>query len=310
MGKKCLLLCFSGTGNTLLVGRTIQEKLEKQGYEVTLYRYREPREKVPDPNAFDLIGFGYPIHAFNTPEAFLRFVSSLPVLKEEKDCFIFKVSGEPLALNNASSASLSHKLKKKHYVVKQEKHFLMPYNIIFRFPDGIVKSMLLYLEPLSTLFVQNIVKGKEERIPYPIGPRIVSWIFRIEWLAPKVNHLFFYSDKKCIHCHLCEKTCPMQAIYEDKRGRMRARRSCALCMNCTMVCPKDAIHFGFLNPWKVNGVYPYSKILSDKTIEPLDLKSFRHGFFHSYRSYFIKQERLLQEAGIPLPAIKEEKGDE
>ena len=34
MGKKCLLLCFSGTGNTLLVGRKIQAKLEKNGYKL------------------------------------------------------------------------------------------------------------------------------------------------------------------------------------------------------------------------------------------------------------------------------------
>ena len=214
-------------------------------------------------------------------------------------------------MNNASSSSLIHKLRKKNYIVHQERHFLMPYNIIFRFPDSVVKSLLLYLDPLVSLFVKDILEGKEEKISSNVGIKIISYLLRIEWIAPKVNHLFFHSDKKkCIHCNLCLKNCPMHAIYVNKKGRMKATRNCALCMNCTMICPKDAIHFGFLNNWKVNGYYPYRKIRKDESIEPANLESFRKGFFHSYKSYFTKADQELEEAKIPLPLSKEDKKNE
>ena len=83
MGKKCLLLCFSGTGNTLLVGRKIQAELEKNGYEVTLYRYQEPKKDIPDPDSFDL----NPRLQYPAGFSSLHLFSSGVERKERRFCF-------------------------------------------------------------------------------------------------------------------------------------------------------------------------------------------------------------------------------
>jgi flavodoxin len=63
---KTLLYVFSGTGNTLKVGKEIASYLKTA--EVFLIGSSSP---VPDPQAYDLVGFGYPIHAFRAPEIFI-----------------------------------------------------------------------------------------------------------------------------------------------------------------------------------------------------------------------------------------------
>ncbi|MBO4541353.1 MAG: flavodoxin family protein, partial [Bacilli bacterium] len=90
---RILLLTFSGTGHTALYAKAIQERFQEKGHEAVSYLYRYDQPLTEDIESFDMLGIGYPIHAFNVPEAFNRFLKNLP--KANKPYFIFKVSGEP-----------------------------------------------------------------------------------------------------------------------------------------------------------------------------------------------------------------------
>ena len=99
---KILICYFSGTGNTKRVVDKFAECLEENENEVTLQRVEhEFNLNIED---FDLIGFGYPVHAFNAPEIILDFVKKLKKLENKKDVFIINTSGEPLKLNNIVNA--------------------------------------------------------------------------------------------------------------------------------------------------------------------------------------------------------------
>ena len=74
---KVLLIDFSGTGNTTLCGDFIGEAFINKGHQVTHYSYKDGVPFV-DFEEFDLVGFGYPIHAFNVPEAFNKYIKHLP----------------------------------------------------------------------------------------------------------------------------------------------------------------------------------------------------------------------------------------
>ena len=301
---KILLISFSGSGNTTLCGDFLKEHFINEGHECEHYQIRHNVPFDYDLNNYDLIGFGYPIHAFNAPQYFVKFIKSLPKLKEKKKYFFFKVSGEPFCFNNASSYHSYLKLKRRNFELIAEKHFLMPYNIIFRYRDSIAKQMYLYLKSLTKAFVLEILnEEKPEKIWYAPWHVVLSFILRIEWIAPFLNAPFVkVKKKKCINCHKCINVCPTGAVYINKKGNIRLKATkCAMCMGCTMNCPTDAITYGFMNLWKVNGMFNYKKIVNDKDISPEYINHETKGYFKKFNKYFDRQIELLKKYNIPNP---------
>ncbi len=299
---RILLIDFSGTGNTTLCGNYIKEAFEGEGHIVTHLSYKNGVNLTEDINSFDMLGFGYPIHAFNVPEAFNKYIKSLPKV-DNKKYFIYKVSGEPFHLNDASSYHIYKKLKKKGFVLYSEKHFLMPYNIMFRYKDSIAKQMYLYLKPLTKAFVLEMLNDEPERIKYRFGHKVLSFFLRIEWIAPKLNSPFIHVKKKsCVNCHKCVSDCPTEAVFINKKGRIKFKASkCAMCMRCAMYCPTNAITYGFMNPWKVNQPYLYEDIKNNQDINPEYINHQTKGYFKKFNKYFDTQKALLEKYNIPNP---------
>ena len=107
----------------------------------------------------DAIGIGYPVYAFNTPKIVHDFVKQLPP-GENKIAFIFKTAGEPFYWNNASSSLLVRNLKKKGYRAVFERHFLMPYNIIMRYPEALIKQMVITNKKLCLDMAKRMMNGE------------------------------------------------------------------------------------------------------------------------------------------------------
>ena len=83
---KVLLITFSGTGNTALCGDFIKDAFIKEGHEVKHVINQIKGEFSENLDDFDMIGLGYPIHAFNVPEAFNKFV------KIQYYCFLYHLN--------------------------------------------------------------------------------------------------------------------------------------------------------------------------------------------------------------------------
>ena len=64
---------------------------------------------------------------------------------------------------------------------------------------------------------------------------------------------------------MCIKNCPMNNIFKNKKGKIKFKHNCMMCMRCSFFCPKDAINIGFLQwwGWKVNGAYDFKNILKN-----------------------------------------------
>lgn len=300
---KVLLISFSGTGHTSTCAYFLKKHFEELGHSVDHYAYKHDVPFTYNLEDYDLVGFGYPIHAFNVPEVFCRFIKRLPKLKNKKKYFIFKVSGEPFAPNNASSYHIYRKLKRRNYELYAEKHFLMPYNIMFRYKDSIAKQMYLYLDALTKAFVLEMENNEPEKIWYAPWHVVFSFLLRIEWIAPKCNSPFVRINKeKCINCQKCINECPTGAVYINKKGDIRLKGSkCAMCMRCAMHCPLDAIKYGFMNPWKVNKPFQFEKIVKDQEIAPEYINHETKGYFKLFNKYFDKQKTLLEKYNIPNP---------
>ena len=298
---KAILYLFTGTGNTRLCGKYLAEHLKEQGIETDVFEYIAGQNYVPNPNDYDLVGFGYPIHAFNVPEAFTKFIKKLPKV-DNKKYFIFKVSGEPFAPNNSSSHHIYRILKRKGYNLIMEKHFLMPYNIMFKYNDEIQKQMYLYLDPLTNVMAIRLAKGEEDKIKYNPIHTVWSFLLRIEWIAPKVNALFLHNKKKiCTKCMLCVNQCPTKALHVNKKGKIRTTTKCALCMRCSLNCPVAALHMGIFQPWIVTGGFHYKQLAKDDSNPGTYVNANTKGYFKLFRKYFYNQNELLEKYNLPIP---------
>ena len=283
---KILICYFSGTGNTKRVVDKFAEYIKEAEHEVVLHRVEhEFNLNIED---FDLIGFGYPVHAFNAPEIILNFVKKLKKLENKKDVFIINTSGEPLRLNNISSIKLTSLLKKKNMIVKYEYHYVMPYNIIFRHTDRMAYRMWETAKKVIPLDVKELLEKKPAKLKKVFMGRFLAYIFRIEHWGGKFNGKHYKALPECINCNCCVNICPTKNITV-KDGSLHFGKNCIMCMRCSFLCQKNAIKIGFFNKWKVNGVYNFNN--------PGDTSEDKHIKYckKAYQKYFkLSEERIAK----------------
>lgn len=294
---RAILYFFSGTGNTKRICGLYKEAFEQCGVETTLYPVRASFDDLPDPAAYDLVGFAYPIHAFNAPEIMLRLAHALPSLSH-KEFFILKSSGEPLCINNISSLRFVRLLAKKGYVLHSEYHYVMPYNMIFRHTDSEAATMWRTAKALCAIEAREVLDGVVHRLPRVCLGRALAWVFRIEQVAMRVNGRYFrVKADRCVMCRKCEKECPVGNITIDAAGKFRFGGQCLMCTRCSFYCPTDAIRIGVLNGWRVNGAYPLDSEAAASAPQPKHHHGWycRRAYARYYRNAAAKIEKTSRE---------------
>ncbi len=309
--KKAIIYIFSGTDNTYIASEMVANALLEVNIQAELYRictkdsdlYDKELDRsnfayisdefgyVPNPNNYDIAGFAYPIHGFNSPQFFLRFVKHLPALTDSKKgmrAFIFKTSGEPFRPNNASSNTLCYFLKKKGFNPGIDMHMLMPYNIMFKYPDAMAKQMYLHTKDvMAKKLASDIACENYKVLKYNVFTILWSYFIRLQWVGAWINGpLHKVKSDTCIGCKICVNACPAANIKIDNIPKFGTK--CTMCMACTMKCPKGAINPGFLTPWKVWPRWDFNKILNDKNI-PINYTDNENAkYFKFFRKYYSK----------------------
>ncbi len=297
---KAIIYVFSGTYHTLKTADMIRIHLDDGHVPATVVEIRQPLERIPLPQEGAIVGFGYPVHAFNAPQLFLKFVRSLPDAQRNR-AFIFKTSGEPFRINDASSYKLYRLLLKKGYDVLLDTHLLMPYNILYRYDDRLVKQMTLYSDAMCKQLALRLLGGERDVFRYTLRHRLASVIFRIQWFGAWFNGMLYRVNmSKCSSCQMCARNCPAGNISFDG-SRFRFGRHCTMCLRCAMHCPVDAISIGLLTPLKVNGPYPFKRILADAAISADFINSKTKGYFGLFRRFFRDADASLLRYGITVP---------
>lgn len=281
---KILFLLFSGTNNTYEIARLLASDFVIQGHECEIVKI-DIDTPIIDLKDYDYIGLGYPIYAFNEPRFFWRYVKKLK-LNPSANYFIFKTSGETLALNNASSRRLIRHLKRNKCLLLGDYHFVMPYNIHFRFDDAFVKEILSYDRKLSKVLVFNVLNGKKQFLKSNFFYTVLATIIGIQRPGATLNsYLYRTNMNKCIKCMRCVKDCPTHNVYFDNM-KIKFLSNCQMCMRCSFFCPTDAINIGFLNSWRVNGEYKFKSIETNPNLKLPYISKNSSGFYHCFIRYF------------------------
>ena len=303
---KAVLYVFSGTGNTRLIADLYKKYLTD--YETVIFDIEIQKGSAffvppPNPSEFDLIGFGYPIHGFNAPEITVNFCRALPDTDKtkRKKAFIFKSSGEGHSLNDYSSGLMIKILEKKGFDILCERHYVMPYNMIFRHSPEMVKSEYIYADALVRLNCRDLQNGFRENVHFnPLKAWFVP-LLRIEWIYARLQGPFMKVDMhKCIKCMKCLNNCPLNNIsFADEKFKFGT--NCSLCVRCSFNCPVCAISIGLLNGWRINGTYRIKQTAADKSLRfPFFGENLKGLYRLLYYKYFRRADRELENAGIKL----------
>jgi len=268
MTKNIGIFYFSGTANTEIVASLLEKELKALGSEVDLIRVEDVlRSKIKvDFKKYDILGIGFPVHAFNAPRIIFDFIKLLPRINNGKKAFVFKTAGGSSFLNDAAGLRTKNKLQKIKYEVFHESLVVMPSNWLKGF-DELMQKKLCQEAIKETKKIASEIFEEKEIIKKPgILARISSFIFKIESFGAHFVAKDFYVLKSCNNCGVCVDNCPMENIYR-KRGRIKFGWKCVLCMRCLYSCPKKSIVPIFYKFMVIKEGYDIKKVFNEVSKE-------------------------------------------
>lgn len=289
-----LLIYYTGTYNTRYLSSRLEELLRAHGHTVTQVevRFDTPPFRV---DGYDLVGIGYPIYGFNAPAPLERYLKFL-FFPEGQRFFIYKNSGETFAMNNASSRRILRRLRRAGALFRGEYHFVMPYNIHFRFERDFVREILAKDEKLLAVMVRNLENGKVVEIKSKLRHRIGAYFVGIQKIGGPVNSFLYKVDPdKCTGCGKCARHCPQRNIVVVGNDVSFGHR-CDMCMRCSFHCPQDAIHIGFLDKWRVNGDYHLDALRMEGPPETPYIAKTSTGFYSCFYEHFRAIDEAYEDA--------------
>lgn len=280
--SKIVFYVFSGTDNTYVVSKALKAAFAKYGARGQLYRIQKSYTAVPPNDECDFVVLCYPIHAFNAPKPFYEFVGRLKL--KGRRVLLVRTCGEPFAVNKASSAKLIELLEYNGCEIMGELTYLMPYNIMFSYPDKVAALMYDEVQKRADADAYKALCGRCDMPDYTLLGELFSDAVRaVQQPGAEYNgKLITVDSDKCTGCGLCAKNCPQNNITM-LGGSPRFGGDCCMCMSCVTRCPRNAVNYGILKNFAVNGGYDYKKLSKLPTG-----KSSLVGYYSLFKSYFNK----------------------
>lgn len=240
---------FSGTGNTLLVVKKMQETFEKNGINANIYRIEDSDpEKV---NLEHTIGLGFPIAELSTYDFVWRFIKTLPQANGTRIFMVDTLAG----FSGGIVGPLREIVKKKGYKPIGAKEIIMPPNIFYIQDEETcnqkIKKGLIKAEE----YANDIINGTSKwgRIPILSDAMSSVSLGLLKLSGSELNQKWFNFEvdtSKCNKCGTCVKLCPIDNIKMGENEYPENFMHCEYCLRCTSFCPKGAIPCKFNYKWK------------------------------------------------------------
>lgn len=244
---------FSGTGNTRYIAAKMQAEFNNRTETCEIVPLEELTSGRAQfvANSFDLVGIGFPVHAFDAPRILYQFLDMLPASRQ--DYFLFKTAGDKFLLGGSTYAIRLH-LAEKGWKLKHESFFEMPSNVFTKARSTKAENRVRKANDHVPEVVDEICSGIRKLLPSTPAMRIANLFHRFEDEGCKHGSAYWYADDKCTRCGLCTRQCPTANIsLED--GKLSFGTSCIFCLRCRWNCPARAIHHRQLEPFLLKQQY-------------------------------------------------------
>ncbi len=285
MSPSVILYYFTGTGNTGIVAGYIAHEFERQGWTVVVTRITQALLDGPacETAAYDLVGIGYPVHAFNAPRTVLRFLERLAPVKGQK-AFVFKVPADPL-MEGGSTTPVRHRLRRKGYDVRYEAMIVMPSNVVFAYDDRLSRQLCDKAQDKAAHMVGDILAGKSRALGSNVLNRALSWAFSAsESFGARFFGKGLAVSGACRRCNRCVQGCPMGNISRVGE-QVHFGWNCVMCLGCIYRCPARAITPRFMRFFIIKDGYDIHRIVENPTLEGNYLSSETRGYYRHYYDY-------------------------
>ncbi len=280
------LFTFSGTGNTQVVAELLAKEFEHHGAHVELTRIEHVLQGKArfEPEAYDLVGIGHPIHGFDAPRIVYDFVDALPPV-ESKRTFIFKTAADFISVNNGASKTAIERLRRKGYDVFYDRIVCMPCNWAMRYDDALSKQLCYTAIAKAEHMAGEILAGQSRELE--INP-VIRWIVHLlsrgeDRGARRFGNRLAVTDA-CIDCDTCIDNCPTANIRREN-GRITFGNACVWCMRCIYACPQRAIVPRFAKFCVLTGGYDIRAIIANAHLEGNFVTEETRGFYRHFLRY-------------------------
>jgi len=248
---KALLLVYSGTGNTRLMGRVISRALDGAGFEVEMVDFKS--WSSADFESVDLIGLGHPVYFWKPPLPVIDWLRNELPSGEGRAAFVFCTCAGALSRGLQISCEL---VLEKGYRLLGAESFLgeeayprlrFPFYVPMRGkPDGVEFAK-------AKAFVERVVKSYKiwrgdptsvRDSDYPTDDGFFKLLGDFHYTPERMR---FWLGRKsvdtelCDGCGVCEKRCPTGSVRMDGDYPVFDESACIACGTCYNVCPKDAV---------------------------------------------------------------------
>jgi ferredoxin len=237
---KTTIYYFSGTGNSLKIAKDLSERIEECKLE-PITKYIQKKEIIA---TSEKVGFIFPLHYWGLPRIVYDFVEKV---KLDKTTYLFAVITRSGGVNGIPLIQIERILKTKSKALSSGFFIRMPNNYIlddevtpeeeqkewFEEANRQIRVITEVIEESKKTLEVDITKTKR-------GIEKINKSFRDNVYE---NDKFFYADKNCNNCGICEIVCPVNNIIlvEDKP---QWQHKCLQCLACINYCPEKSIQFG------------------------------------------------------------------
>ncbi len=266
MQKNIGIFYFSGTGNTEIIANLLGNELAKNGAGIDFIRIEDvfKDQYYYDINGFDLVGIGYPVHAFDAPKIVYDFIKTMP-RAQSKYTFIFKVAGDEF-LKGGSTTAIKARLRDRGYDVFHESLYLLSSNIFVRYPDELVKQLYYTAVKRVKRMSEEILTSKMRRQENSLFMRAASYILSgLEGMGAPIFGRHLRVSQNCTQCNKCVKNCPSRNIRMEGLNVKFGWR-CVLCMRCMYRCPQRAISPGLIKSAAFKEPYNIQEIIDNPNL--------------------------------------------
>ncbi len=275
------IVYFSGTGNTWHVARRYVQAILERGKQAELLRLEEVMRKgdYASLEGYDLLGIGYPTHAWNAPRLVADFLKRLPRSKGQP-VFLFVTAGSTVGGAFDWARGL---LTARGYAVLHEARYYVGNDLGLaactgRAVDGEIGKRFAWLDMDVRETVAEILAGTERHV-YTSGALnfLSNLLWRFYLLGCGQVHRYFRVGDACDLCGLCAQACPTGNI-QLAEDRIAFGRACTLCLRCLNLCPRRAIRLA----WLTRGMERYLAPGYEEIVRELAVCAEGHGGFHGH----------------------------
>ena len=234
-----MILCFSGTGNSLYAAKRIGAVTGDEVISVNALIKRGEKAVFDSDKPYVFV---CPTYAWRIPRIFASFIREA-ALRGSRSAYFVMTCGDDAG--NASQY-IKSLCRDKELDFMGLAPVVMPENYIalFDVPDRTNADAIIgKAEPVIQAAAVRIRDGAPlQAIPIGLRDRFMSSVVNPVFYAFIVKAKGFYTVASCTGCGVCVKLCPLNNIRLES-GRPVWGSKCTHCMACICRCPAGAIEY-------------------------------------------------------------------